>query len=160
MPKTTKYLYCDSCVFLAYFNKEAGRVETLDQLFEEVEKDGDRRLITSAFSIIEVAHVASEKQYLKLDPTLEQKLDAFWANSSLLEIIDIHEHLARKARSIMRQALQLTYSLKGADALHLASAQSVGVDEFFTYDDLGKYASLVGITICEPYITQPRLPMT
>jgi predicted nucleic acid-binding protein len=126
MPKTINYTYCDSCIFLAYFNEEPGRVEILDQLFEEVEKDGDRRLVTSAFSVIEVAHIASEKQYWKLAPNLEQKLDAFWAKSSLVEIIDIHEHLARKARTLMRQAIQLTYSLKGADALHLASLNQLG----------------------------------
>ncbi len=157
MPKT-KYIYCDSCVFLAYFNAEIGRVNILDQLFEEIEKDNDRKLITSAFSIIEVAHVAIEKQRGKLQSGLEDKLDTFWANTSLLEMIDFHEHIARKTRQLMRKALEMKYSLKGPDALHLVSAQSVGVDEFLTYDDLAKYASLVGFTIREPYVTQPRLP--
>lgn len=152
-----KYTYCDSCVFIAYFNAEAGRVEILDQLFDEIEKDNGRKIITSVFSIIEVSHIALEKQRQRLDPSIEQKLDNFWANTDLVEMIDFHENLARKARSLMRSAIQMGHGLKGPDALHLVSAESVKVEEFYTYDGLSKYSSYLGFKICEPYITQPRL---
>ncbi len=160
MPRVS-YTYCDSCVFLAYFNGEAGRVDTLDQLFEEITSGGNRKLITSAFSIIEVAHLASEKQRGKIDPTVEQTLDDFWQNTTLLEIVDFHDLLARQARGLMRQALALGYSLKGPDALHLVSAQAVGATEFYTYDDklLERYADIIGVTVCQPYVSQPRLPL-
>lgn len=156
-----RHVYCDSCVFLAYFNAEPGRVETLDQLFGEIEQDNTRKLVTSAFSIIEVSHIAIEKQRYRLQPDVEAKLDAFWANTSLLEIVDFHERLARSARNLMRQATQMKYSLKPGDALHLVSAQSVGVEEFFTYDDdmLGRFEKILGFKVCQPYVAQPKLPL-
>lgn len=160
MPKV-RYTYCDSCVFLAYFNGETNRVDTLDQLFDEVTSETSQKLVTSAFSIIEVAHLASEKRRGKLDPIVEQTLDNFWQNSALLEMVDFHELLARNARQLMRQALDMGYSLKGPDALHLVSAQAVGATEFFTYDDklLERYSDIIGATVCQPYVNQPRLPM-
>jgi len=157
MPKIEEYIYGDSCIFLAYFNKEPGRVEVLDQLFETIHSSGERKLVTSAFSIIEVAHVAQEKYRAKLDPTVEELLDSLWNDSSLLELIDFHENLARKARTLIRQATASGLSLKPADALHLVTAQSIGVSMFLTYDNLGKYANLAGLTIREPFVDQPRL---
>ncbi len=157
MPRIDEYIYGDSCIFLAYFNKEPGRVEILDQLFEEIHSNGERKLVTSAFSIIEVAHVAREKYRLKLDPKTEEALDALWNDGSLLELVDFHENLARQARTLIRQATELGMSLKPADALHLVTAQSLGVSMFFTYDNLSKYASMVGFSIREPYVDQPRL---
>lgn len=161
MPKPSSYIYCDSCVFLAYFNGEPGRVETLDQLFDEIVADNSRKLITSTFSIIEVAHLASEKQHGRVDPTVEQTLDDFWQNTALLEMVDFHELLARQARGLMRQATAMGYKLQGADALHLVSAQSVGATEFFTYDDklMNRYTDIIGVTVCQPYVNQPRLPL-
>jgi len=160
MPKVS-YTYCDSCVFLAYFNGEPGRVDILDQLFEEIIADNSRKLVTSAFSIIEVAHLATEKRQGKIDPVVEQTLDDFWQNTALLEMVDFHDLLARQARGLMRTALNMGYGLKGADALHLVSAQAVGALEFYTYDDklLERYAEIIGVTVCQPYVSQPKLPL-
>jgi predicted nucleic acid-binding protein len=160
MPKVS-YTYCDSCVFLAYFNGEPGRVELLDQLFEEITANNSRKLVTSTFSIIEVAHLSREKQQGKIDPLVEAKLDEFWQNTSLLEMVDFYELLARQARGLMRTALKMGYSLKGADALHLVSAQAVGALELYTYDDklLERYAEIIGVTVCQPYVNQPKLPL-
>lgn len=152
------YVYGDSNIFIHYFNNQPDYIATLEQLFDEISKDRDRKIITSAFSIIEVAHVANEKINSKLLPDIEKKLDEFWMDDSLIEFIDFHEKLARDARTLMRQALQDGYTLKGPDALHLASAQSIGVSEFLTYDTgLFKYAAMTGFKIREPYIAQPRL---
>ena len=152
------YTYCDSNVFLAYFNSEEGRIDILDQLFEQVQNDNQRKLVTSAFSIIEVAHVANEKQKFTLMPDVEEKFDVFWADTSLIELIDFHENLARKARTLMRQATINKYSLQGVDALHIVSAQLVGVDKFFTYDiKLKKFEDMVGFSISEPHVDQPKL---
>ena len=44
------------------------------------------------------------------------------------------------------------------DAIHLATAKWLGVDEFHTYDTgLHKYAANLGFKIIEPYTPQPRL---
>lgn len=77
----------------------------------------------------------------------------------MIQFIDFHENIARQARALMRAAFKKGYSLKSADAIHLVSAQSIGIEEFFTYDhDLFKYEDMVGFKILEPYIIQPRLP--
>lgn len=160
MPNNT-YLYCDSCVFIAYFNNESKRVEILDQLFEEVQQSNNKILITSAFTIAEVAYVENERpergQKSRLREDTEERLDQFWNDHSLIEMVDFHEVLARDARKLMRQASMLGYSLKPPDALQLVSAQFVGAVEFLTYDDLGKYAGLTGLKILEPHIDQPKL---
>lgn len=159
MPKI-KYSYVDSCVFLAYFNNQPGRADILEQLFDEITRDNERKLVTSVLSIVEVANVAYEKERQKLDPDFEQKLEIFWSNTTLVEFVDIYEAVARSARTLMRRGIPLGYSLRGADALHLASAQAVEVSEFLTYDDkLKRYSEWMKFEIVEPSVHQPRLPL-
>lgn len=153
------YIYCDSCVFLSYFKAEAGRVQTIEQLLEEVQNNPNRKLLTSVISITEVSHVAEEKDRKKLRADFEKELDSFWADSTVLDFIEFHEPMARKARELIRRAISLGYSLKPADAIHLASAKYAGVSEFFTYDDkLFKFSNSIDFDIREPYVSQPRLP--
>lgn len=149
------YVYCDSNIFLAYFNAEPGRIDLLEQLFEEIHQNKFKKLITSPYSIIEVAYVASEKSVLL--PEVETKFDKFWGDSSLVEFVDFHENLARQARNLMRQAATKGYRLQSADALHLVSARSVGVEKFFTYDDkLFKYADILGFNILQPHVVDKK----
>lgn len=158
-----KYIYCDSCVFIAYFNAEAGRVDVLDQLFDDIQKDKDRKILTSAFSIAEVGYAENEivtvgnRREVRLQQGAEDRLDQFWSDSSLIELIDVQAILTRNARNLMRQAAILKLGLKPPDALHLVSAQFAGVTEFFTYDDLSKYGGMTGLSISEPSVTQRRL---
>lgn len=160
MPNNT-YIYCDSCVFIAYFNNEPGRVEILEQFFEEIQQSKDRMIVTSAFSIAEVAYVQNEHrnpgQKSRLRQDTEERLDQFWGDQSLIEFVDFQELLARNARTLMRRSSTRGYNLRAPDALHLVSAQFVGAAEFLTYDDLGKHAELTGLKILEPHIEQPKL---
>lgn len=159
MPKTN-YVYCDANVFLAYFNAEAGRIATIDQLFEEVQKDNQRKLVTSVASITEVSHVAEEKKRNRLQQKIYDALEVFWGDTSLLEFVDFNELIARHARDLIRRAISQKYALRTNDAIHLSSAQYVGVDEFFTYDKkLEKFGTLLGYSIQEPYVNSPRLPL-
>lgn len=153
------YIYCDSCVFLAYFKAEPQRIDTIEQLFQEVQSSPDRKLLTSVLTITEVSHVAEERSHQSLIGGWEDALDEFWADSSLLEFIEFHEPMARKARQLIRQAITLGYTLKPADAIHLASATYAGVSEYFTYDNrLTKFSAMTGLDIKEPYVSQFRLP--
>src|SRR2546423_1033068 len=108
MPKIN-YIYCDANVFLAYFNAEAGRVEILDQLFEEVQKDNQRKIVTSVVSINEVSHVAEEKNRNRLDQKVYEALEHLWGDTSLVEFVDFNELIARQARDLIRQAISLKY---------------------------------------------------
>jgi predicted nucleic acid-binding protein len=72
--------------------------------------------------------------------------------------IELHNGIAIQARTLMRQALLQGWSLKPPDAIHLASAQWLEVEEPHTYDDkLPRYAAMNSRKICAPYTTQLRL---
>jgi len=152
----TKYTYVDSCVFLAYLQNETGRAGVIEQLFDEMTRQNSRRkLMTSVISITEVSHGAHERQKSRLDPDFELKVDGLWDNRALVEFVENHEVISRNARALIRRGIPHQYALKPADATHLVSAQLMGVDEFFTYDEkLFKYASWLGFAIVEPYVNQ------
>ncbi|MCL4253389.1 MAG: type II toxin-antitoxin system VapC family toxin [Anaerolineae bacterium] len=144
------YIYCDSCVFLAYLNAEVGRVAILDKLFENIKHDSTSKLITSTLTIAEVTHTQSEKNKRTLKIDLEKRLDKFWSDENLREVVDVNEIIVREARRLIRLAIQEGYSLKPPDAIHLATAQLLKVTKFITYDDLSRYARWVTYTIQEP----------
>ena len=146
------YIYCDSCVFLAYFNAEINRIDVLESLFAHIKQDKNRKFITSVLTIAEVAHTYQEKSKRVLKVRLENMLDAFWADEGLLEIADMSEIVARQARGLLRLAIHDGYGLKPPDAIHLATAQLIKVEKFITYDDLGRYARWVGYPIVSPTI--------
>jgi predicted nucleic acid-binding protein len=157
MAKALKYLYGDSNIFISYFNEHPERVAVLEQLFEETEKSPDRKIVTSVLTLTEVAHFAFEKKDRQIDDLQEEKLDKFWNARSLIEFVEVNEVIARSARKLMRLAIPRGFSLKPADAIHLASARFAGAEEFLTYDDLRKYEAIAGLQIIAPYIDQPRL---
>jgi predicted nucleic acid-binding protein len=155
-----KYVYCDANIFLAYFNAEAGRVTLLDQLFEEVQKDHQRKIVTSVVSITEVSHIAEEKNRNRLDQKIYDALENFWGDASLIEFVDFNELLARQARDLIREAIRLNYILRTNDAIHLTAAKYVGVAECFTYDHkLHKFSTIMGYDIRESYTNTPKLPL-
>jgi predicted nucleic acid-binding protein len=159
MPKTN-YVYCDANIFLAYFNAETKRVNVLDQLFEEVQKDNQRKIMTSVVSITEVSYVAKEKNPNRLDEKMYTALENFWADNSLIEFIDLNELIARQARDLIRQSMSIPKNpaLKPNDAIHLASAKYVSVAQCFTYDvKLHKFSTMMGYNITEPYVGNPKL---
>ncbi len=52
-------------------------------------------------------------------------------------------------------------SLKGKDAVHLATAMSVNAAEIHTYDDkLHAYSTMVGVPVCLPRPQTPTLGST
>lgn len=155
------YTYCDANIFLAYFNAESGRVQVLDQLFEEVQKDSQRKIATSVISITEVSHLAEEKRRSKLDPKTDAAFESFWSDSSLIEFVDFNELVARQARDFIRAAINQGYALKTNDAIHLISAKFAGVTECFTYDiKLHKFTGMLGFDIKPPYVSAPQLPLS
>jgi predicted nucleic acid-binding protein len=157
MAKSVKYLYGDSNIFISYFNQQPERIAVLEQLFEEIQKSPDRKIVTSVITLTEVAHFAIEKDRRQIDDLQEERLDQFWNDRSLIEFVEVNEVIPRSARKLMRLAIPHGFSLKPADAIHLASARFAGAEEFLTYDDLKRYEAIAGLQIIEPFIDQPRL---
>lgn len=161
MPINPQLFYWDSCVFLSYIDAEPGRVDTIADLFDEIQRSkGAKKIVTSTASIVEVAYGSQEKLKRVLDPAVQQRIDNLWNDTSVLSFIEYHEGIGYMARALMREAISSGYSLKPLDAIHLASAQWLRVAEFYTYDEpLDKYSPLIKCKICRPYVNQPRLPI-
>ena len=159
MPGKPTRFYWDSCVFLSYINGDPGRIDTLDAILGNIHKsNGQSQIVTSILTKIEVAGSMTEYTTRVLSPSIEQQIDALWNGTSVIVMIELHDGIAILARNLMRQALTQGWSLKPPDAIHLASAQWLGVEELHIYDDkLPRYATMIGCKICEPYVTQLRM---
>lgn len=166
--KNTTYTYLDSCVFIDYFSERSGRIEVLDNIIDEVIREPNRKLITSSIAITEVAYVYQEKMERVLDPDVIAKMDAFWNDHSIIEIVEFSPFIGRVARQMEREKL-IQYGpdvkLTPLDAIHLATHQFIShngrkVDHFFTYDRklIEEFGPLFGIHACEPFVFQPELP--
>src|SRR5207302_316632 len=119
---------------------------------------GKLEIVTSTLSITEVAFGAEEVIGQPLDETLEDQIDAFWDDPSTIKLREFDRIIAREARTLIRAARSTGWSLKPADAIHLASAKMVVASEIHTYDaSLFKYAELIGISVREPYTDQLQL---
>ena len=161
MPDNPKVLYWDSCVFLSYVNEYTERMPALEALLERSAR-GEVDLYTSEISRVEVAFGASEQKRRRLDPGIEQRIDSMWADSNVVVPVEYHGAIGQAGRDLMRESITRGWSLKPLDAIHLATAQwlsdvGIEVDEFHTYDNLSRYASIVDFSICEPYTPQPRM---
>jgi predicted nucleic acid-binding protein len=160
MPDAVQLVYWDACVFLNYINGTLGRVDVLATLLDEVEQsDGSKRIVTSVLSKVEVAFASREKDKRVLDPLIEEAIDFLWADKSVIELVELHDEIARLARTYLRYAVANGYKLKPPDAIHMATAQWVGACELHTYNvaDFKRFESLIDCKVCEPYAQQPRL---
>ncbi len=148
--------YWDACVFLAGITGEAGRQPIVESILEKCE-DGSVLIHTSVLSITEVSFSKVEKNNKKLDEDIESAIEELWAPSSKIRIADFNEVVAIRAKDIIRRAISRGWSIKPADAIHLATAMGIGVDEFHTHDkpiinknkkELQEY---LGFSITEPH---------
>ncbi|MEX2237470.1 MAG: type II toxin-antitoxin system VapC family toxin [Dehalococcoidia bacterium] len=152
MPSNARSIYWDACVFLSYINGIPARLPTIDNLLKDsADPDSPLEIITSVLSIAEVAWAQIEKDKKALDQAAEQRIKDLWNDRAAIRLAEFHELVALDAAALMRGAIVKGWSLKAPDAIHLATAQRIGVLEFHTYDDkLDKYDSDVGIKICRP----------
>ncbi len=162
MPDTDESLYWDANLFLSYINEHPERMPVLEALLADSAGD-NLQIYTSTLTTVEVAFAASEQQRRALDPVQEEKIDALWNAPDVVAIVEYHDAVGRHARDLIRDAMTQQRSLKPLDAIHLATAQwLVGagfpISEFHTYDrQLYAYQSIVGFSICEPRVAQPRM---
>ena len=153
-----RLFYWDSNLFVSYLNGDPGRTPTLEAILDEVSKSNKDRIVTSVFSKVEVAWVASEKNNRALSTDEEARIDDLWNDPSIIELVDFNDEITHICRSLLRRSMARGWKLKTIDAIHLASAEWVGAVEMNTYDDrLWKYTELISIPVRAPIATQPRL---
>lgn len=159
MPSSRLRIYWDADVWLSYINGESDRLPILDALFADSSSPkGNIKLCTSEMSEVEVAFAKAEQDKKALDSDVEEQIDALWADSETLQVIEYHHTIGIEARKMIRMGMEKGWQLKPMDAIHLATAKFLGVSEFHTYDKrLLKYSGEVGFPIVEPRTTQPRM---
>ncbi len=158
MPDEAPRTYWDACVLLSYINGITDRLPVIEELLRQSRAE-EVVLITSVLSQTEVAFAAFEKQQGTLDVEVEEQIAALWAPGSPVVSVEFYELIADRARGLMRQAITQGWgSLKPADAIHLATAQQIGVSEFHTYDGgLQAWDGRLGFPVREPQTAQGQL---
>lgn len=147
-------IYWDSCVPLSYVNGTADRVPVIEELLRHARR-GEVELLTSVLSITEVAFAAAE-QVGDLSEETEADIDSLWTPDSPINLVEFHDLIARDARGLIRQGVQQKWGkLKPPDAIHLATANRVGVDRFHTYDErVLKWDGALGFPVTQPEVAQ------
>jgi predicted nucleic acid-binding protein len=144
--------YWDSSVFVAFFNDESGRADTIETLLNDA-KDGKLTIITSAFACVEVLKLKDQKH---LSKEHEEMISDFF-EYPFIKLVDATRGVCVAARHLIWKH----QSLKPKDAVHLASAlayvEREYLDVLFSYD--ADFLSLDGVItqrfhIKEPYIEQ------
>lgn len=155
----TDAVYWDACVFLSVVNRIPERLPDLEAMMDAASK-GDLRIYTSTLSKVEVAFAAGEQTKGTLDPAVEAQIDELWGTGSPVKMVEFHDVLASDARQLIRDALPKGWSLRPADAIHLATAARHRVSEVHTYDTpLLKYKDLIGIPILHPKAQAPMMSL-
>jgi predicted nucleic acid-binding protein len=127
-----------------YLNETEGRAPHIEALLTLAEA-GKLEIVTSTVTIAEVAFAASEQINGALDPQIEVKIAALWGPP--VRMAEFHAAVGARAAQLIRDAMVRKTGLKPMDAIHLATADQVGVDEFHTYDHLNSFKPLVGFPI-------------
>ncbi len=99
----------------------------LNGLYNEV-RTGDRLIFTSALTIAELGGNAAS-----VTPARLRALEDLFLQHNVI-VVNLDRFVAHKAREI-RNDLIGKRKLPGNDAIHLATALSIDVNEMFTYDD-------------------------
>jgi len=149
--------YWDSNAFLAYFQEEAGRVDSCEAVLAEAEK-GRVLIATSALTIAEVLAIRGEK---RLPPTLAMKnrVSDFFKNE-YVAVVNVSRQVAELARDLVWAG-----GIKPKDAVHVACALSIDAPIFETFDrPLIRKSKKVGgsppLIIREPPLPRaPGLPL-
>jgi len=151
-------VYWDSCVPLAYINGEPGRVVDVRALLEEARKDL-WEVVTSTYTVAEVAFGKAEKDAAALAPSALSDIDKLWRPPSPIKLVEFHIGIAESARDLLREAMQRGWGLKPGDAIHLATALDMKVTTLHTYNikDFGRWAGVLGFNVESPQPFEAQL---
>jgi predicted nucleic acid-binding protein len=154
--------YWDTCCFVSLISQDPHRLPTLLELMRGAQA-GKIQIFTSTFTIAEVGFATHEKEEQKVDPDVEERIKKLWRPPTPVQLVEFHQFTAEESRLLMRDGLAKGWTgLKGKDAVHLATAKLVGVDEFHTYDDakLAKYSEMIKAEVRQPWTMQAMLDLT
>lgn len=157
MPDEPRGIYWDSCVFIHYIEGTKEWMSILDALLDEASQGNRLVILTSTVSITEVAYAKSEKPGNVLDPNIEAAIDNLWNDLSAVQLVELSQIIARDARSLVRQSVEIARSLKPLDAIHLATARIMNVSDFHTMDGSLKQWNNLGFPVRDPWTAQPKL---
>jgi len=146
--------YWDAVTFLAYFQEEAGRVDSCEAVLEDAEK-GKILIVTSALTLAEVLALRGKKRLLP-NPAMKKKVIDFFKNE-YIAVQNVTREVAELARDLVWDN-----GIKPKDAVHVASALAAEVTIFETYDKglIRKSGKIKDIIIREPPPRkQPGLPL-
>ena len=160
--KKPKRVYWDACVFLGLINPEEAKHQACRAVQIEAE-NGNIEIITSAFTLTEVFKKKCEGKARPLSEEGEDLIEKYFESPYIL-LVQVDRNTAVHARRLMRRHPELQ---KPQDAIHLASALRLNVDEMHTYDgaellrlnEVCLRADGVPLIICPPRIERESLPL-
>ncbi len=156
----TPRVYWDANVPLSYLNGIPERLAIIDELLRK-SRAKEIEIVTSSLSLVEVAFAHAEKDAQQLDPQVEHTIDALWAPGSPIKTVEFYDLIAYEARKLMRKGIAQGWgSLKPIDAIHVATAQHIGVSEFHTYcRRIQSWNGHLAFSITEPQTPQAVLDL-
>lgn len=139
-------LYLDADVYLALIKGEPGRVEIARSLLKEAQQ---KRFTVVASTLI-YAEVCGhgEVRAARDAAGVDAKVSAFF-EQGFLQWVEVDLVIAREARRVSRER-----RLRGADAIHLASAVRAGCDVLMTWNknDFPVGEQVDGVDVREPFL--------
>lgn len=122
-------MYWDACVFLGLINSEAEKHPQCLAVWDEAFA-GDTIIFTSFFTWAEVFKKKCEGPAKPLSEEGDKEIEVV-LGQKFIEPVLVDEGIGLSARRLMRAHPACK---KPTDAIHLASALRLGVDEMHTYD--------------------------
>jgi predicted nucleic acid-binding protein len=136
-------VYVDSCVYLNVIKRESGLWPDSLKVLLAAER-GDIRLIASTLVLAEVASYKGDVDPDKRDEVISRYLENLVEEWSEVDLFTVHD--ARR--------LCDPYKLRGADAVHLATAMRRKAAYFISRDARYPYGTTIGT---ETQITVPKV---
>ena len=94
--RTQQWIYWETSIFLAYFNRENDRHPVIKQVLDDVKASDGRRLIaTSAFTLIEATYLQEELDQQRLSSDTESLMDLMWYDRSVVRIVPVSAEIAQ-----------------------------------------------------------------
>lgn len=157
-------IYWDSCAFIGLLNQEPGKVNYCSAVWTEAE-NGKTVIYTSFWAFAEVYKAKCEGGLSKpLEDAQDEQITKFLRPSWVKPVV-VDELISMAARRLLRTHSECK---KPTDAIHLATACALSVEEMHTFDgsDLLRLDQKVlradgrPLTICKVRPIPPSVPVS